>query len=284
MDEQHSDRISLETRIIGALVILVLLLAFVALYIDPTHTDQDFAWTILPPTSAILMGAGYTAGAYFFARAVTERKWHRVQAGFLPITAFTVCMLAATVLHWGRFHHGQLVFYLWFVIYLITPVAVPFLWWRNRTTAAQDLEERDVRFSRWLRMVLGIAAGGAILAFVIVYAIPSILITLAPWKLTELTARVFAGWSILTLASVVSIAIDGRWSATRILMQAAMVGLILTLLALPRMWCDLDHANPMSLVFIAGIIATLVGFLAVHIGLDAAAHRKLRTSDAVENA
>src|SRR5512140_328727 len=126
MDERHSDHITAETPVIDAAVIIVLLLAFVALYIAPQHTDQYFAWTILPPTSAMLIGAGYTAGAYFFLRVVTERKWHRVQAGFLAITAFTICMLAAALLHWSRFHQGALNFYLWTIIYILTPFLVPF--------------------------------------------------------------------------------------------------------------------------------------------------------------
>ncbi len=140
MDEQRDDHITLETRIIGASVILALLLAFLALYVVPDHTDQNFAWTILPRTSAILLGAGYTAGAYFFARVVTERRWHRVRAGFPAITAFTVCMLAATLLHWSRFHQGALPFYLWFIIYLLTPFVVPWLWWRNQAHASEELE------------------------------------------------------------------------------------------------------------------------------------------------
>ena len=50
---------------------------------SPTPTPSTSAG------SALLIGAGYTAGAYFFARLILDKKWHRVQAGFLPITAFT---------------------------------------------------------------------------------------------------------------------------------------------------------------------------------------------------
>ena len=43
MNELRRDQITLETRIIGGSVILVLLLAFFALYIEPDHTDLNFA-------------------------------------------------------------------------------------------------------------------------------------------------------------------------------------------------------------------------------------------------
>jgi hypothetical protein len=203
-----------------------------------------------------------------------EKQWHRVQAGFLAITGFTICMLAATLLHWGRFHQGTLTFYLWLIIYLLTPFVVPFLWWRNRAQASGRPEQADVCFSRAVRWVLGAGATAGVLAFVVVFVLPSILISLAPWKLTELTARVFAGWTILTLLSVVNIALDGRWSATRILMESAMVGLTLTLLALPRMWGDFDHSNPMTALLVGGMAATLAVFAALHVWLDGRARRE----------
>ena len=273
MGTVKDDRIHSSTRIVAAGVIVVLLLAFFALYLEPDHTDVDFAWTILPRTSAILIGAGYTAGAYFFLRLIMDKRWHRVQAGFLPITAFTICMFAATLLHWNRFHQGAPAFYLWTIIYALTPFLVPFLWWRNRATASGELEENDLRFSPFTRRGLEIIAVIGILAVLVIFIRPSILISLAPWKLTELTARIFAGWSILTLAAVLSIAVDGRWSAARILLQSALVGLVLTLLGLPRIWNDLDLTRPMSYIFMAGVILTLIAFIIIHLLLDRSSRR-----------
>jgi hypothetical protein len=86
--------------------------------------------------------------------------------------------------------------------------------------------------------------------------------------LTELTARIFAGWSILTFSTVLSIALDGRWSATRILMESAMVGIALTLLGFPRMWDDFDQSKPMTYIFLAGLAISLVAFIVIHLWLD----------------
>jgi hypothetical protein len=276
VNEEQNDQITLETRIIGGSVIVVLLLAFFALYIEPDQTDLNFAWTILPRTSALLMGAGYTAGAYFFARVIAEKKWHRVEAGFLAITGFTICLLAATLLHLNRFHQGTLQFYLWTVIYALTPFIVPFLWWRNHKSASTDLEEYDLRFSLFIRWMLGIVALVGVLSFLTVFIQPLLLIGAAPWKLTELTARVFAGWSMLTFLTVLTIAYDGRWSATRYLLQSAMIGIALTLLALPRMWNDFDQTKPMTYIFIASVISALIVFLIMHLRLDKIGKRNAR--------
>ena len=275
MDKSRTDQITTDTRIAGALIVLALLLAFLALYVVPDHTDQDFAWTILPRTSAVLMGAGYAAGAYFFARLFADQRWHRYQTGFLPITAFTICMFGATLLHWARFHQGSIFFYLWTIVYALTPLVVPFLWWRNRATASPDLEQADFRFSSTVCRALGVGAALGALTFVVVFVRPSILIALAPWKLTELTARVFAGWSMLALLTVLNIAYDGRWSATRIMMESAMVTLALTLLALPRIWGDFDQSKPMTYLFTGGVALTLVAFAGIHLWLDARTRRKL---------
>lgn len=264
----RDDRILIETRVVAAIVIAVLALAVLALYIFPQYTDQNFAWTILPPTTAMLMGAGYFAGAYFFLRVLTEKKWHRVQAGFLPITAFTICMLLATVLHWNRFHQGTLLFYLWTGIYVVTPFLVPFVWWRNHPTDPRTVEENDIEFSaraRWALRIIGLA--GALLMLVC-FIQPALLIAIAPWKLTELTARVGAGWGILTMLTLVLIGYDGRWSATRILLESASIGLALMLLALARAASDFNWSNLGAWLFVAGLVGVLIFFIGAHVWLD----------------
>jgi hypothetical protein len=266
------DRIFPFTKIVAGSVIVVLLLAFIALYIFPDHTDIDFAWTILPRTSALLIGAGYTAGAYFFARLIMDNKWHRVQAGFLPITAFTIVMFLATILHWDRFHHGALNFYLWTIIYAITPFLVPFIWWQNQKTGITELEAHDAYFSPLVRTGLKIIGLVGVLIFVIMFIKPTLLIAATPWKLTPLTARIFSGWSILTLATVASIGFDGRWSATRTLMESAMVGIALCLIALPRMWGDFNPANPMTYALVGGMALALIAFIIIHLRMDRIGH------------
>lgn len=244
MNTTQDDRVLVFTRLAAASVIIVLLLAFIVLYILPDNTNTNFAWTIMPRTSAILIGAGYMAGAYFFARLLIDRKWHRVQAGFLPITAFTICMLFATILHWDRFHHGALSFYAWTIIYVITPFLVPYLWWLNQHTGITGPEEHDLTFSPIVRSILKIIGIAGALIAVIIFIQPTLVISIAPWKLTPLTARVFAGWSVLTFCSVVSLGYDGRWSATRTLLESAIFGLTLCLIALPRMWGISIHLIP----------------------------------------
>ena len=221
----------------------------------------------------MLMGAGYLAGAYFFLRVFTFKSWHRVQLGFLPITLFTILMFLATLLHWDRFHHGTWAFYLWTAIYAITPFLVPFLWWRNRVTDPGIPEHADVLFSnnaRWILAFISTAGLGISLLF---FAFPSLYISLAPWALTPLTARVGAGWAALAAATVLSVASDQRWSSARTLLEAGLIGVALMLLAFVRAWADLNAANSMTWAFLIAFALLVIGFGAVHFMLDGRARQ-----------
>ena len=262
------DGIFQSTRMIAGFVIFILLLAFIILYIFPQKTDVWFSWTVKPGLMSMLMGAGYLAGAYFFLRVFTFESWHRVQLGFLPITLFTILMFLATLLHWNRFHHGTWAFYLWTAIYAITPFLVPFLWLRNRVTDPGIPEHADVLFSnnaRWILAFISTAGLGISLLF---FAFPSLYISLAPWALTPLTARVGAGWAALAAATVLSVASDQRWSSARTLLEAGLIGVALMLLAFVRAWADLNPASSMTWAFLIAFALLIIGFGAVHFMLD----------------
>ncbi len=66
----RDDRVLPETRVVSALIVPFLIVGFVILYLFPGDTGRLFAWTIEPRMTPLVMGAGYFAGAYFFARGV----------------------------------------------------------------------------------------------------------------------------------------------------------------------------------------------------------------------
>src|SRR4051794_13577884 len=74
----RDDRILPEVHWIAGIVVVVLVAAAVILYLFPDKTGELFAWTIQPTMSALIMGAGYGAGAYYFARVFFAQRWHQV--------------------------------------------------------------------------------------------------------------------------------------------------------------------------------------------------------------
>ena len=78
------------TRVVSAIIVPILVLAFVILYFSPDDSGERFAWRLKPHMQAMYVGAGYLGGSWIFLRAVFERRWHRVAPGFLPVTTFTL--------------------------------------------------------------------------------------------------------------------------------------------------------------------------------------------------
>jgi hypothetical protein len=136
--------------------------------------------------------------------------------GFPAVTAFTVAMLLATMLHWSRFDVRHFPFQLWLGLYVITPFLVPAMWLHNRRSDPGTPEPNDLvvpSIARQAARPLGIAlAAIAVASFVA----PQLLIQVWPWTLTPLTARVLAGWAALLGVGNLVVAGDTRWSAWRV--------------------------------------------------------------------
>jgi hypothetical protein len=267
----RDDRILPFTRIVAALVSLILILAWVVLYLLPGQTDRRFAWTIHPSMTAMLMGAGYGSALYFFARVLTERRWHRVGLGFVPTSVFTWMMLGATLLGWDQFRHGSLAFGLWFWVYVITPFLVPAVWLVNRRHDPGTPDAGDRPFEPRTRTAMVIAGGALVAIAVWMYAAPASAIAVWPWGLRPLTARVVAAFVALPGVGWLAIAADGRWSAARVVLETIAIGLVLLLIAVARSWRDFQHEDVLTYVYFFGLVGTL--------GAIALLDRRMRPSE-----
>ncbi|MEA2522638.1 MAG: hypothetical protein QOI81_2284 [Actinomycetota bacterium] len=253
----EDDRILPFTRVVAAVVIAILVLAFIVLFLSPNDTDRRFAWTIQPSMTAMLMGAGYGSALYFFVRVVTERRWHRVALGFIPTTVFTWMMLGATFLHSEKFRHGSAPFLLWLWIYLVTPLLVPAVWFVNRSHDPGTREEDDPSYPSWMRPAMAAAGVGMSLIAAWMYVLPASAISVWPWMLTPLTARAVAAFVALPGVGWLMIASDERWSSARVLLGTISIGLVLLLVAVARAWNEFDHRSAFTYVYVAGLVGTL---------------------------
>src|SRR6478609_10597044 len=131
------DRVLPTTRALSIVIIPFLLAAFVLLYFWPSADDTArlFAWRITPGFTSMMLAAVYLGGAYFFLRVTVERRWHRVAGGFIAVGSFATLMGIATVLHWDRFIHSNVAFWVWSALYFVTPFLVFAVWLANRQIA-----------------------------------------------------------------------------------------------------------------------------------------------------
>ena len=263
-----TDRIFPEIRAIAAFIVLVLIIASAILYLMPDRTAEFFAWTIKPNMTPLLMGAGYLSGAWFFVGALRARGWHEITRGFFPITAFTWFMGLATFLHWDRFNHTHISFYAWTILYVVTPFLVPALWFRNRVTDPGTLGADDVAVPERVRLAATVVGGGMLVIALFLFILPDVAISIWPWTLTPLTARVVAGW--FALPGVVGLVLgrEARWSSWIILIQSQLIALGLILVAVARAWSDFKTANPLTWVFIAGIAGLLAAAAALYFMME----------------
>jgi hypothetical protein len=272
----RDDRVFRETRWLGAAIVPFLVVAFALLYFFPEDTRHWFAWDVQPTITPLMMGAGYIAGAYFFVRVALETRWHRIQVGFLPVTAFTLFMAIGTFNHLDRFATGHVAFWIWVGLYVVTPVLVPLAWWRNRATDPGTPEPGEPPLPGFVRpslLVAGLIQSA--LALVLLLS-PSTMIEHWPWQLTPLTAQTLGGWFALPGVTALTMGLDGRWSAIRITLESQLIGLALILLGTLRAWEDVDTANPLAYAFVAGISVLFVSLLALEWHMLGRTRAKLR--------
>ena len=72
----------------------------------------------------MVLASAYLGGCYFFVRVLRERRWASVKSGFLAVALFAALLGVATILHWDRFNHGHVAFWLWVGLYLTAPFLV----------------------------------------------------------------------------------------------------------------------------------------------------------------
>ena len=253
MPSDRDDRVLKQTHVLGGFIVPFLLVAFVALYFFPSRTKDYFAWEIHPDMTPMIMGAGYIAGAYFFARVVMEKQFHRIHVGFLPVTSFTIFMAVASFSNLDRFITEHAAFWIWMGLYVTTPILVPLAWLVNRRTDPRTPEPGESRLGAGGRGAL-LGAGAAQTAVALSLLIsPSTMIDIWPWTLTPLTAQTLGGWFALPGITAIMMGLDGRPSAIHITLQSQLIGLALILLAAVRDWGSFDTSNELSYVFVVGL-------------------------------
>ena len=257
----RDDAVLRATRILSAFIVPFLVVAFVALYGFPSHTDRLFAWTIRPTMTPMTLGAVYIGGAYFFVQAFRARHWHTVKGGFVAVGTFASLLGVATVVHWDRFNHSHVAFWLWAGLYFTTPFLVWAVWLANRRRGSRPTPG-DLLLPRPARLVMAGVGGLAVAMGGYLSLAPSSAIEVWPWLLTPLTSRVLGAIFMLGVAGL-GVLTDARWSAARLMLQVQIFMLSLVLVAAVRARAELDGANPLTWSLLVGFAAAIGGAVAV---------------------
>jgi hypothetical protein len=261
----RDDAVLPATRALSAFIVPFLVVAFVLLYCFPGDTGRLFAWKIAPPMTSMTLGAVYIGGAYFFVQAFRATEWHTVKGGFVAVGTFASLMGVATIIHWDRFNHDHLAFWLWAGLYFTTPFLVWGVWAANRrrgTVAGPD----DVVLPPSARLVMGATGVVAVTAGLFLFLVPDRAIDVWPWTLTPLTSRVLGSIFMLGIVGL-GVLSDARWRAARLMLQVQVFMLALILIAAARAHADLDASNPMTWLLLGGFLAATVSAAALLVAM-----------------
>ena len=254
------------TRVLAAVIVPFLLLAFMVLVPWPTDTRRLFAWEIKPTMTAMVLGSVYVGGAYFFVRVVFASRWHTVAGGFLPVAGFATLMGVTTILHWDRFLHRNVAFWLWVALYFTTPVLVLVAFLRNRREY-DSTPDSSGRIASLAAAAFVLAAGASLAMCTFLYLFPSRAVAIWPWHLTPLTARVLGAIFALGGAGV-GAWWERRWSAIRILVQVAGFMLVLILIAAARARSQFDTSEPLTWLFLVGFVVATAALATLYVRME----------------
>jgi hypothetical protein len=193
-------------------------LAVGALYVLAGSTDRYFAWTIQPPLTAAVLGAGYGAGFLLVVLSLRDPVWAHSRVAVLTILVFVVLTLAATLMHLDRFHFqaefaglpwiARAAAWFWLAVYVVVPVAMLGALVRQERAPGKDPTPRHP-VPPVLRGALAVESAVLLAVGLALYVAPSTATSLWPWPLSPLTARVVAAWLIAFGAAAALAAVVG---------------------------------------------------------------------------
>jgi hypothetical protein len=254
---RNDDRVLPYTRGVALFIVPFLLVAWVILYLFPGHTAKLWAWPIPVTMTSMVLASAYLGGAYYFLRVLREHHWHAIGTGLLAVTTFASLLGVATVLHWDKFSHGHVSFWLWAGLYFGAPFLVIGAFLANRRHAAPP-SPGDVLLRPVERAVVAGVGVLSLVGGVVMFVAPGVVIDLWPWPVTPLTCRVLAATVCLGGAGV-GAWLDARWTAVRLMLQVEAVMLLLMLVAAVRASDELVAGRALAWPLLLGVLAMLAG-------------------------
>lgn len=253
----RDDRVLPFTKGLSLFIVPFLLVAWLILYLFPSHTASLWAWRIPVTMTSMVLASAYLGGAFFFVRVLREPHWHVVATGFLAVAAFASLLGVATLLHWDKFAHHHVAFWLWAGLYFTAPFLVVAAWLTNRRHASAP-EPGALLLRPGERAVIAGVGLVALVQGIVMFVSPSTMIHLWPWPLTPLTCRVLAATFCLGGAGV-GVWLDPRWTAVRLMLEVETLMLTLMLLAAVRAHAELLPSRALAWPLLIGVLVVLGG-------------------------
>lgn len=232
--------------------------AVTQLYLFPGDTARFFAWTLQPPISAALMGAGFGAGVVLVLGMWGKTEWAMFRLSFAAVFVFSVVTLAASLIHVDRMHFGdggagEVAAWIWLIVYLALPILMPVLWILQRRVGGSDPPVVDP-IPEWLKVCLGVIGIATVATGVVLFVAPEKVAEAWPWALTPFASRAIAAWFIgLGTAALLAIR-EGDLARLHVPGLAYLVFGGLSLVALLRFRVEVDWSRASAWVLVLWLL------------------------------
>jgi hypothetical protein len=242
----------------GIWILFVLALANGAfLYLLPSRALTDYAWAIKPPVNAAFIGAGFLAGTVATGLVLwLARRWRTFQTLPIALWVLATTLLAATIIHQGKFKFSYPPTWVWVFVYAGVPLAIPVLVYRQRG-AAESRPAADSRL-RAVRVISAVFGAPILFCAIALYAAPVAVGRHWPWLLTPLLGRVVAAWYALFGTMLLSCAVGMRHASEALVPYATLAAWCVLLLALPLLYpADVATGGTAFALWTAGMVVLL---------------------------
>jgi hypothetical protein len=242
-------------------------LATGALFVLAETTSETFAWTIEPPLTAAVIGAGYAAGFVLVVLSLRDPVWAHSRVPVLTIFVFVVLTLVATLLHINRMHFdddfgglGALAkgaAWFWLAVYIVIPVAMAVLIVRQERVPGQDPPPSHP-VPPVLRVALALESAVLLVVGALMYTDPATVEWVWPWGTTPFTTRIVAAWLMAFGLATALAAVAGDLRRLRTAAIAYTVFGVLVLVAVARFPGTLDWDQPPAWIFVGVAVAVVL--------------------------
>lgn len=119
-----------------------------------------------------------------------------------------------------------------------------------------------------IRLFIGVIGVITLAVGLLLFLQPLLMIRVWSWILTPLTARVVGAMFALPGVVGLGIALEPRWSAARIILEAQWLSIAMILLATARAWNDFDQSNPLTWFFVGGLSFLLLAIVVLYVSTE----------------
>jgi hypothetical protein len=225
------------------------------LFFFAASTRTSFAWTILPPLTAAILGANYFASAALAVFASRETLWANGRVSVTAAVVFAPVITTATYLHLSLFHtHASgftlVVTWFWLIAYALYPVQLVVVLARQLRMPGTD-PPRTAPLPTWVRTTLFAHATVLLPVGVLMFVSQGTIKHALPWDLTPLSSQVLAGWVLAFGAVALHAFLENDLARVRVALWTYPVMAALHVVAVLRYGDVLVWARPGAWIYVA---------------------------------